>query len=76
MISRPEVASRITMRSTRWTDDQRDSLTIFQLQARGVATGPDLREEIVAWSTIWPTCSASPRRCGWAPALAATSVRR
>src|SRR5690348_5396172 len=49
MISRPEVASRITNAVDAMDETIKEiRSTIFQLQARGVATGPDLRGEIVA----------------------------
>jgi signal transduction histidine kinase len=49
MITRPEVASRITNAVDAMDETIKEiRSTIFQLQARGVATGPDLRGEIVA----------------------------
>jgi two-component system, NarL family, sensor histidine kinase DevS len=49
MISMPEVASRITDAVDAMDETIKEiRSTIFQLQARGVATGPDLRGEIVA----------------------------
>src|SRR5205823_13312199 len=49
MITRPEVASRITNAVDAMDETIKEiRSTIFQLQARGVVTGPDLRGEIVA----------------------------
>jgi signal transduction histidine kinase len=49
MITRPEVASRITNAVDAMDETIKEiRSTIFQLQARGGATGPDLRGEIVA----------------------------
>jgi signal transduction histidine kinase len=49
MITRPEVASRITNAVDAMDETIKEiRSTIFQLQARGVATGPDLRGDIVA----------------------------
>ena len=49
MITRPEVASRITNAVDAMDETIKEiRSTIFQLQARSVATGPDLRGEIVA----------------------------
>ena len=49
MITRPEVASRITNAVDAMDETIKEiRSTIFQLQARGVATGPDLRGEILA----------------------------
>jgi signal transduction histidine kinase len=49
MITRPEVASRITNAVDAMDETIKEiRSTIFALQARGVATGPDLRGEIVA----------------------------
>ena len=49
MITRPEVASRITNAVDAMDETIKEiRSTIFQLQARGIGTGPDLRGEIVA----------------------------
>jgi signal transduction histidine kinase len=49
MITRPEVASRITNAVDAMDETIKDiRATIFALQARGTATGPDLRGDIVS----------------------------
>ena len=72
MITRPEVASRITNAVDAMDETIKEiRAAIFALQARDTADRPDLRGEIVALVEEMTPCSASPRRCGWGPAWAA-----
>ena len=77
MITRPEVASRITNAVDAMDDTIKDiRATIFALQARDNAGGPDLRGDIVVLVEEMTDMLASPRRCGSARASALRSAPR